>query len=306
MSDEAPPLKVWIYPILAVIALIISFFSYTYSGFGPYARVADRANSELEAALAETVKDTSAISVVILGSSLTEQALADPKEVEDSIALMTGKKAKVLRVALNFMNMDIACRINFFPKIAKYPPRYLFIENFGLNMDNGDSSLIPIPVDAALLDLRNNIRSLMGLSTHDNYYSKWYTFDMKPLENGFYYTDKFDSATYKSLLEKRSVVRDPAKNAQANEAYAALMNAKTTVVFLDMPQSGNLPKNFLDDASRPAFDEMLKYYKSRYNVEYWQYPHKMEDRFIYDGAHLNAGGGRQYQRWFVSEIASRN
>ncbi len=64
---------------------------------------------------------------------------------------VTHKKAKVLRVALNYMDMDLAKRIDFFDYISKYPPHYLFIENFGLNLDDDDSSsAIPVPIDAAL------------------------------------------------------------------------------------------------------------------------------------------------------------
>lgn len=305
MSEDAPPLKVWVFPIASVLLIVISFFVYTYSDFGPYARVVSRSNSALEAALADNVSDTSAVSVVILGSSLTEQALPDPKGIEDSISVITGKKAKVLRVALNYMNMEIANRIGFFTYMTRYPPRYLFIENYGLNLDNSDSSMIPVPVDAALLDIRNQVRKAIGLSTHDNYYSKWYTFDSKPPE-GYFYTDGFDSATFKSLLTKRSIVRKPSQNGCANAAYAALMKGRTKVVFLDMPQSNKLVKNFLDEPAEMEFGKLLDHYRSQYRIEYWRYPHVMEDRFFYDGAHMNSKGAQQYMQWFVSQIASEN
>ena len=75
MFEEAPPLKVWIYPICSVSTMCFLFFSYAYSDYGPYARVLELSNRSLEKALIENTRDTSAISIVILGSSLTEHAL---------------------------------------------------------------------------------------------------------------------------------------------------------------------------------------------------------------------------------------
>jgi hypothetical protein len=170
MFDEAPPLKVWAYPIAVFFLIVLSFFSYVYSSYGPYKTVLQQSNKSLQAALIETTRDTSAISIVILGSSLTERALLDPHEIEDSIFQVTHKKTKVLRVALNYMNMDLARRIDFFEYVSKNPPDYLFIENFGLNLEDNDStSAIPVPIDAALLHIRNQIRTKLGLGSHDNY-----------------------------------------------------------------------------------------------------------------------------------------
>ena len=85
-------------------------------------------------------------------------------------------------MALNYMDMDLAKRIDFFDYVSKYPPDYLFVENFVLILTNTDSSsTLPVPVDAALLHIRNNIRNALGMGTHDNYYTKWYTFDDKTI-----------------------------------------------------------------------------------------------------------------------------
>ena len=306
MFEEAPPLKVWAYPIGIFFLIVLLFFSYVYSSYGPYAAVLEQSNKSLQAALIETTRDTSAISIVILGSSLTERALLDPHEIEDSIFQATHKKTKVLRVALNYMNMDLARRIDFFDYVSKSPPDYLFIENFGLNLDDNDSaSVIPLPIDAALLHIRNQIRSKLGLGSHDNYYAKWYTFDIKPLPGNEFYTDSFDSITFRSLQSKKCVVRKVAQNEVANNAYDALMKRNAKVVFLDMPQSSKLQTNFLDKASTSELNEVLKFYNTQYLIDYWQFPRMMDDSCFADGAHLNFKGAMQYQRWFVSEIASK-
>ena len=87
-------------------------------------------NKNLEKAFIETTRDTSALSIVVVGSSLTEHAFVDAREIEDSIFRRTHKKTKILRVALNYMDPDLAKRIDFFEYVSKYPPNYLFLENF--------------------------------------------------------------------------------------------------------------------------------------------------------------------------------
>ena len=306
MSEEAPPLRVWAFPIVVVFTIVASFLFYAYSGFGPYAEVLKHSNESLEKALIENTADTSAISIVILGSSLTERALLDPRAIEDSIFSVTQKKAKVLRVALNYMNMDLAKRVDFFDFVSKYPPDYLFIENFGLNLDDSDSSsTIPVPIDAALLHIRNKIRGKLGLGVHDNYYAKWYTFDVRPMPDNDFYTNKFDSMTFKSLQTKKCVVRKVKQNETANNAYDALMKKNARVVFLDMPQSDKLKPNFLDQASTSELNDVLKFYKAQYRIDYWRFPRVMDDSCFADGAHLNSKGAMQYQKWFVSEFASK-
>ena len=306
MSEEAPPLKVWAYPILVFFTIALLFLSYSYSDFGPYARVVELSNRSLENALIENTRDTSALSIVIVGSSLTECALIDPKAIEDSISQVTNRKAKVLRLALNYMDMDLAKRIDFFDYVSKYPPHYLFIENFSFNLDDTDSSTaIPVPIDAALLQVRNYIRNALGRGTHDNYYTKWYTFDVKPLPGNDFYTNRFDSSTFRSLQTKRNVVRKVTQNEFANSAYDALMKRNAKVIFLDIPQSNKLQPNFLDQESTSELNEVLKFYKTQYRIDYWRFPGVIDDSCFGDGAHLNSKGAMQYQKWFVSEFASK-
>jgi hypothetical protein len=301
MSEEVPPLRVWAFPIVVILVIAVSFFSYTYSSYGPYAKVVEQSNRNLERALIENSSDTSAASIVILGSSLTERALLDPHAIEDSIFSLTRKKAKVLRVALNYMNMDLAKRIDFFNYVSKNPPDYLFIENFGLNLNDIDSVIpIPVPVDAALLHIRNEIRGALGLGTHDNYYKKWYTFDLMPLPE-----ERFDSMGFKSLQTKKCVVRKISQNEIANVAYDALMKKNSKVIFLDMPQSNKLQTNFLDQPSASQLNEMLRFYETQYRIDYWKFPDVLDDSCFNDGIHLNSKGAMQYQKWFVSEFASK-
>ena len=80
MSEEAPPLRVWLYPILAVFT-ISAFVSLLLPipAMDLMARWWRLSNKNLEKALIENTRDTSALSIVILGSSLTEYAFADPQ-----------------------------------------------------------------------------------------------------------------------------------------------------------------------------------------------------------------------------------
>ncbi len=306
MYEDAPPLKVWAYSALAVVSLLFLFLSFTYSGYGPYARVLKKSKRSLEAALIKNnTRDTTAISVVILGSSLTERALLDAEDIEASIFEQTKKRTNVLRVAIYFMNMDLAERIDFFGYINRYPPQYLFIENFGMNLDDDhESMLLPPPIDATLLYLRNQLRSLIGLASHENYYTKWYTFDSKPSPDHDFYTDKFDSATFKSLQVKQCVVRKISQNEVANSAYEALSKKNTKIVFLDMPQSDKLQTNFLDKSSTAELNKLLEYYRQQYNIDYWQYPGVLNDSCFMDGIHLNYKGAMKYREWLASKFAS--
>jgi hypothetical protein len=254
----------------------------------------------------EITQDTSTLSIVILGSSLTQYALKDPTELEDSISQLTNKKVKVLRLALNFMDMDIAQHIDFFNYISKYPPKYLFIENFSFNLDHDGKSGIPQQIDVALLHIRNLVRNAIGRPAHENYFMKWYTFDVKPLPEEDFYTHKFDSMTFKALLRsKGSIVRQASQNSAANSAYKALMKSNAKVIFLDMPMCNRFPPNFLDQQSTSELNKILNFYKTEYRVDYWRFPYTMDISLFFDGAHLNSKGAMQYQKWFVSEIASR-
>ena len=306
MTEEAPPLRTWLFPVLTALIILISFLYYCYSDDGPYANVVALSNRNLENALIENTRDSSALSVVVLGSSLTEYALVDPRSLEDSISQATGKKANVLRVALNYMDTKVVKHIDFFGYINKYPPDYLFIETFSFNLDRADTSTrIPEPINVALLHVRNFIRNAMGLPAHDNYYTKWYTFDVKPQPHENFYTHGFDSMTYKALLQAKSFVRKVSQNNAVNSAYDALTKRNVKVILLDMPLCSKFPHNFLDQQSTTEFNEIMKYYKTYHHVDYWQYPYVMDDSCFVDGAHLNSKGSMQYQKWFVSEIASK-
>ena len=109
-----------------------------------------------------------------------------PVELKTVFSAGRIKKTKILRVSLNYMDPDLAKRIDFYGYVSKYPPNYLFLENFCFNINHVDSTgRIAPPIDAALLQIRNYIRNALGVGTQDNYYIKWYTFDVKPPEMNF-------------------------------------------------------------------------------------------------------------------------
>lgn len=312
MHEEAPPLKVWAYCALVVFTVLFLFLFYSYSPYGPYGKALERCHRNLTDALIENnTQDTSAISVVILGSSLTERALLNPKEVEDAIYKHTGKKANILRVAIYSMNMRLAERIDLFGYVSKYPPKYLIVENFCMNLDDEHvAKLLPTPIDASLLYLRNYVRKTMHLATFEDYYTKWYTYDTKPLPGNEFYTDKFDSSTFKTLQRKKCVVRKVSQNTIANKAYDTLSKRNTKIIFLDMPQSDKLQTNFLDKSGTVELSKLLQDYKQQYNIDYWQYPvignesFIMDDSCFRDGIHVNYKGAIKYQEWFSSQFAA--
>jgi hypothetical protein len=303
MAEDAPPLRVWPYPVLAASAMVALFLYYAYSSSGPYGSVVAQSNKNLEEALVELTRDTSNLSIVVVGSSLTEHAFPDAREIEDSIFSYTRKKAKILRISLNYMDIGLANRIDLYDYILKYPPDYLFLENFSFNIDHVDSaSSITPPIDAALLEIRNYIRNALGVGTADNYYVKWYTFGLKPTHE--FYTTNFDSITFKGLQTKKCVARKVIKNGIANRAYDELIKRNKKVVFLDMPQSDKLQTNFLDHEATSELDEVMTYYKTKHGIDYWRFPRVMDDECFTDGIHLNYKGAMQYQKWFVSEFPS--
>jgi hypothetical protein len=304
MQEHAPPLKVWAFTAVAAFLLLFLFLSYCYTGIGPYVKVLRESNSSLEKALIENnVKDTSALSVVVVGSSLLERALPDPKDVERAISEKTQKPVKFLRLSIYYMSMDIAERMKFFEYITKHPPDYLFLENIGINLDDPLGEALPVPVDAALLHLRNEFRFKTGLPPHENYYNRWSQFDLTPAPTSSFFNFEFDSSSYKFFLTKRMLVRKVSENEIANKAYAAL-KGKTKVFFLGMPQSNKLPPEFLDADATVEFENVKKIYKENYNIGFWKYPGVMPDSCFSDGFHVNQPGAKKYQEWFVSQLAS--
>ncbi len=304
MYDEAPPVKVFGYAGLAVFSLLFLFLSYCYIGFGPYSNELKKSNLGLQAALFENnSKDTSSLSVVVVGSSLLERALVDPREIEKAISEQTKRPAEFLRISIYYMSMDLAYEMDLFEYLIKYPPDYLFLENIGINLDDPFGEALPTQVDAALLNLRNIFRSNMGLSLHENYYNRWYTFDIMPPATNPFYTFEFDSSMYKFLETKRMIVRKVSENERANEAYAVL-KGKTKIIFLGMPMAHGLQPDFLDEPSAAAFNNVMNDYQRDYDINYWQYTDVMPDSCFSDGFHLNVIGAKKYQDWFVSKLAS--
>ena len=160
MFEEAPPLKVWAIPHRcfyfdrAFVFLVRVLLLWTLRN--SVGAIEQKSGSRLDRNYPRYFSNIDCYSWVFLNRT----CVVDPHEIEDSIFQVTHKKAKVLRVALNYMNMDLARRIDFFDYVSKNPPDYLFIENFGLNLEDNDSaSVIPVPIDAALLHIRNQIRS---------------------------------------------------------------------------------------------------------------------------------------------------
>jgi hypothetical protein len=304
MYDEAPSIKVWGYTGLAVFSLLFLFLSYCYMGFGPYSRELKKSKPALQTALYENnSKDTSSLSVVVVGSSLLERALVDPREIEKAISEQTKRPAEFLRISVYYMSMDLAHDMDLFESLVKYPPDYLFLENIGINLDDPFGEGLPMQLDAALLNLRNIVRSNLGMPVHENYYNRWYTFDIMPGPTNPFYTFEFDSTTYKSLETKRMVVRKVSENERANEAYAALKD-RTKIVFLGMPIAHGLLPDFLDEPAAAAFKDVMKEYQRDYNINYWQFTDVMPDSCFSDGFHLNVIGAKKYQDWFVSKLAS--
>ena len=82
--------------------------------------------------------------------------------------------------------------------------------------------------------------------------------------------------------EKNVWSRKVTKNGVANSAYDALMKRNTKVVFLDMPQSNKLPAQFpRRQKSTSELNEVLKFYKTQYRIDYWRFPRVMDDSMFY-------------------------
>lgn len=304
MHEDVPPLKVWAFSGLAAFILFFLFLGYCYTGIGPYAKELAKGQKGLEAAFIENnIKDTSAVSIVVVGSSLLERALVNPHEIQETISKQTNKPTNFLRISIYYLSMDLAERLNFYEYVVKYPPDYLFVENIGINLDDPIGEFLPVPIDAALLRLRNEFRSKTGLPMHENYYNRWYTFDIMPAPTNDFYTLDFDSSTFKFLQTKKMVLRKVEKNVTANKAYEAL-KGKTRIFFLEMPHSEKLESHFLDKAGNEEFDKVMASYKQLYNIDNWQYPGTLPDSCFSDGFHLNRIGAAKYQDWFISQFAS--
>jgi hypothetical protein len=306
MHENAPPIKVWAYSLATAFSLLFLFLFYCYSAYGPVAETSEIGKKSLQAALIENnTGDTSAVSVVIVGSSLLESAIVDSERLEDRIIKQTNRKTNVLRLAMYNMDMDIAKRIDFFNYITKYPPQYLFIENVGLNLNDAPGEALPVPIDAALLHLRNKFRNSMGLPAHENYYTKWYTYNTKPLQESEFYSGDFDSLAFKAFQKKEMFVRKISDNETANAAYEAL-KGKTKIIFLGLPHSDKLRPHFLNENGIAEFNKLMESYKQNYEIDYWQFQGFLPDSCFSEGFHVNHRGAQKYEDWFVSKFASIN
>ena len=103
------------------------------------------------------------------------------------------------------------------------------------------------------------------MPTHDNYYTKWYTYDVKPPELNFTPIDLI--ASHLGLQRNKMRSEKSTQNAMANSAYEVLMKRNTKVIFLDMPQSSKLHDQITRTANqRLELNEVLKFYKTRYRI----------------------------------------
>ena len=201
------------------------------------------------------------------------------------------------------MNMEIVEDLDFFKYITAYPPQYLFIENLGVNLKDTFWDVLPIPVDAAVLHLRNEFRNSIGLPLHDNYFTKWYTYQTKQGPENDFYTGNFDSLSFKFFETKKMFVRKVSENKTANAAYEAL-KGRTKIVFIDMPQSDKLRLNLLNENETAKFNKVMESYKQNYEIDYWPYPGFLPDSYFTDGFHVNYQGAIKFEDWLVSGFDS--
>ena len=140
MSDKIPSLKLWGYAfglvfLIAGILLVLVFID-----DGNPNRFSNQSLHDIEEAIKKNNNQTSKISIVIFGSSLSRNAFANPDVLEKNLSKILKKDVTVLKIAIGSLNMDRAEQSNFFNLVNQYPPDYLFIENNNLNIDYRDIS----------------------------------------------------------------------------------------------------------------------------------------------------------------------
>jgi hypothetical protein len=172
-----------------------------------------------------------------------------------------------------------------------------------MNLNDAPGEALPIPVDAALLHLRNKFRNLMGLQVHENYYTKWYTYNTKPLPESEFYSGNFDSLAFKAFQKKEMFVRKISDNEAANAAYETL-KGKTKIIFFGLPHSDKLRHLFLNENGIVEFNKLMESYKQNYDIDYWPFQGFLPDSCFSEGFHVNYRGAQKYEDWFVSKFAA--
>jgi hypothetical protein len=294
MNEKSPPLKVWIYSI-SIVILIILFFKIVPRN--DKSQEFEGPQNKLRTAIIKNNKpDSTATSIVFLGSSLSECAFNNSSSFEKKLSKNEKHKSRVLKVVIHSLNNKIIRELRFFDFITKSPPDYLFIESNNINInEDGPGEKFKF--------LASSIENMISYSRSAIRIHKNYNFSPEAASHSSkFYKDNFDTIAYAKLLLKKRFVRSFSQNRIANKAYAELIKNNTKIIFLDMPRASKFESVWLNKNQKKEYNALLQTYNQKYGIECWQYPTSFNDSDFIDGAHLNYKGAKKYEEWFVNKF----
>jgi hypothetical protein len=294
MNEKSPPLKIWIYSISIAVVVILIFMIIPKDK--KLQEFAGTQNALRTAIIKNNKPDSTATSIVFLGSSLSECAFNNSSSFEKKLSKNENHRARVLKVVIHSLNNKITSEIRFFDCITKSPPDYLFIESNNINIDEDTPREKFKFLASSMENMISYLRSTMQIR-------KNYDFSPKAASSSSkFYKDNFDTIIYAKLLLKKRFVRSFLQNKIANEAYAELIKNNTKIIFLDLPRTSKFDSVWLDKNQKKEFNALMSTYNQKYGIECWKYPTSLNDSDFMDGAHLNYKGAKKYEEWFVNKF----
>ena len=313
MNDKIPSLKLWGYAFGLVFLIAGILFVLVFIDDMNPNRFSNQSLHDFEEAIKKNYNQSSKISILIFGSSLSRNAFANPDVLENNLSKILKKEVAVLKIAIGSLNMDRAEQSNFFNLVRQYPPDYLFIENNNLNIDYRDRSQqkesfnnsldllignkLPVLIHLKLKNIKFYLKNIIGIKSSE-------IMEFLPPSDPFY-SNNIDTSKYKTYFLKKGFIRHFSQNGIANKAYEDLNKKNSKVIFLHLPISSALDSAYLSNNDRIKMEQLLNYYSYKYNIETWNYPEYLSDSCFSDGAHLNYIGARKFDAWFLNKISAK-
>lgn len=304
MHKNATPLKVWI----GVMSIFFIVQTYLYISN-------DKGDSRLDITFDTLYKeiedsfnsaDSSAIKVVVIGTSLTGFGVSCSDDIRDYAKTEYGLNVELRKV---FFNSD-----NF---------RY-FVEKQELlkKLIRLETDIIIIQTEALAVRLKLNIeksqhllkfieelsiqnRELIKKTANVQYKKK----GKKKFLQGCYPRNAFKlPPTIDTLFDLKPslrIIKPQEERAFAFDDLKACKEKGIQVIMLDFPRPYKVEEMVTTPSFNISLEKLAKEYQEEFGIEHWTYDETMYFSQFRDYGHLNASGREIFTTWLVDEIVKK-
>lgn len=282
---EAPPLKVWVIAV-GMVVLIYTFF-YCCILFNPYLYF--KLNKKVERVLEEQAKDKrdSLLSIVLIGSSITQMGIE-----ENAFFQEKGKntiKINVCKITQAQAYLEqFTLHSNAFSLLLKHPPKILFIE------ENLFYNISDVP-DLGTQIIRKSIYIFNQVKKN-------------PINSGndiVLVPQKRDTVALNDYIDSIKVnrkVRIFKDNSLFHTYLDQLKKKGTKIIILNFPRPWPIEISIHSGPKEKDFQNLLAFYKAKYDVDYWKFNSPLFFFYFQDRAHLNENGREVYSNGLLGKI----